>query len=89
MSLGMNMLLKSLIPQLGEARTLAIAALAGAFAPLQPHPHRLLQCREFWRALIEYLKGTRLGIPDIPRRPVKFVKSHNYQSGMTNKLITP
>ena len=67
---------------------LAIALLARAFTPLQLHPHRLLKSREFWTGFIEHFEGTRLGIPDVPRRPVEFVKGHNYWIGMTTKLKT-
>ena len=73
----MDMLLKEVNPTKGDARTLAIAILARAFTPLQLRPHRLLKCREFWRGFIEYFEGTRLGIPDVARGPIEFVKGHN------------
>ena len=67
---------------------LAIALLARAFTPLQLHPHRFLKSREFWIGFIEHFEGTRLCIPDVPRRPVKFVKGHSYLIGMAIKLKT-
>ena len=76
-------------PTQGDALTLAIAVLARAFTPLQLRPHCLLKCREFWRGFIEYFEGTGLRIPDVARSPVEFVKGHNYQPSMTNKLKKP
>ena len=67
---------------------LAIALLARAFTPLQLHPHRLFKSREFWTGFIEHFEGTRLGIPDVSRRPVEFVKGHSYLIGMAIKLKT-
>jgi hypothetical protein len=68
--------------------SLAIALLARAFTPLQLHPHRLFKSREFWTGFIEHFEGTRLGIPDVSRRPVEFVKGHSYLLGMAIKLKT-
>ena len=93
--LNMDMLLKAALSPAQKKNwveapaPLAIALLARAFTPLQLHPHRLFKSREFWTGFIEHFEGTRLGIPDVSRRPVEFVKGHSYLLGMAIKLKTP
>nr|WP_170951243.1 hypothetical protein [Synechococcus sp. UW106] len=91
--LNMDMLLKQPYPPpkknwVEAPALLAIALLARAFTPLQLHPHRLFKSREFWTGFIEHFEGTRLGIPDVSRRPVEFVKGHSYLIGVAIKLKT-
>ena len=88
--MGMDALLKYAFPLNWEKpEPLANAVLARAFTPLQLHPHRLFKCREFWSGFIEHFEGARLRIPDVPSSPIEFVKGHNYQLGVTNKLKIP
>ena len=88
--LGMDALLKySFLLNWEKHEPLANAVLARSFNPLQLHPHRLFKWREFWSGFIEHFEGARLRIPDVPSSPIEFVKGHNYQIGVTNKLKIP
>ena len=58
-----------------------LAVFARAFTSLQLEPHRFLQCRQFWRCLMQCSFGTSPGGNDEPVCLVYTVESHVPKDG--------